>query len=109
MSKHELDTYVMENVGQVTNARSPFWHATTTLEAARRWHSRARWIGSQPSDATRVAIRIDFWEWCKSRAMQNEALIDLSNSAGQQFFFQLGHSECCVDGIEKNKTIKDKC
>ena len=104
----EQDSYdfmrcVLQAIDKGRQYRTPFWHASVSLNSSRRWRfmadddsqpSRAGWSerGSQPSKSAsqpierseRMAVRIDIWEWYQSGEMPTKALIDLSSDAAQK-------------------------
>ena len=83
--------YVLDALryGSLRGYRSPFWHASTSLAAARNWRcmgdSRKRtgnnWRHQEDTGngRKRIAIEIDAWAWWESGSMPENALIDLSS------------------------------
>ena len=78
---------VLKALGNGSNERSPFWHASKSLWLAHEWRTKAEASnGVEPGGGKRVAIRIDIWQWYQSGRMPSQALIDLSHHTEQNNF-----------------------
>ena len=61
---------VLKALGNGSNERSPFWHASKSLWLAHEWRTKAEASnGVEPGGGKRVAIRIDIWQWYESGKM----------------------------------------
>ena len=78
--------------------RSPFYHASTTLQGARHWHFLGRQDRGEVA-GDQLLVQLDVWDWFQYEELQGRGefkedwIIDLSTRQSQERFFSKHLSE----------------
>ena len=90
--EHGSDRFCCHTLAAVawgSRQRSPFWHASVSLNSAYRWRAMADQESHRWGDVRkRITISIDILSWYRSGKMPDRGVIDLSSEEAQRAFFR---------------------